>query len=111
MGDLDVLGQGVEHLIQDLIHLVDVVGLEIVGRVHQQAEAGVIDLCEHLHGFLDAAHDVVDVGFQQEGRAVVIGGLRQIRDDLAAFLETLFGLVLRVVDPVGVRCCRCRFPR
>ncbi len=101
VGDPDVLRERVEDLVQDLVHPVDVVGLEIVGRIHQQAEAGMIDLREHLHGLLDRADDVVDIGFEQEHRAVVIGGLGEVGDHLPALLETLFGLVLLVVDPVG----------
>ncbi len=100
VGDLDLVGQRVEDLVQDLVHVVDVVGLEVVGRVHQQAEAGMVDLGEHLHRLLDRADDVVDVGLEQEHRAVVIGGLGEVGDDLAALLEALLGLVLGVRHPV-----------
>ena len=89
---------------EDLVHLVDVVALEIVGRVHQQAECRMVDLGEHPHSFFDRTHDVVDVGFQQEHRAVVIGGLHELRDDLAAFLEAFLRLVLRIAAPSRTRC-------
>ena len=102
VGDLDLVGQRVEHLVQDLVHPVDVVRLEIVGRIHQQAEARMVDLREHLHRLLDRADDVVDIGFEQEDRAVVIGGLGEVGDHLAALLEAFLGLVLRVVHPVGL---------
>ena len=42
--DPDLVGQRVEYLVQDLVHLVDVVRLEIVRRIHQQAETGMVDL-------------------------------------------------------------------
>jgi hypothetical protein len=101
MGDLDLVGQRVEDLVQDLVHLVDVVVLEVVRGVHQEAEARVVDLREHPHRFLDRAHDVVHVGLQQEHRAVVVGLLRQLRDDLAAGLEPFLGPVLGVRHPFG----------
>lgn len=35
MRDFDLVGQRVEHLVQHLVHAVDIVRLEVVGRVHQ----------------------------------------------------------------------------
>ncbi len=103
VADLDLVGERIEHLVQYLVHAVDIVRLEIVSRIHQQTEAGMIDLRKHLDGLLDGADDVVHVGFEQEDRAVVIGMLGKIGDDLAALLEALFRLVLRVMHPVGFR--------
>ncbi len=62
----------------------------------------MIDLREHFYGLLDGSDDVVHIGFEQEDRAVVIGMLGDIRDDLAALLEALFRLVLRMMHPVGL---------
>ena len=62
----------------------------------------MVDLREHLHRLLDRADDIVDIGFEQEHRAVVIGGLREVGDHLAALLEAFLGLVLRVMHPVGL---------
>ena len=61
----------------------------------------MIDLREHPHRLLDRADDVVDVGFEQEHRAVVIGRLRELGDHLAAVLEAFLGLVLGVMHPIG----------
>ena len=61
----------------------------------------MIDLREHAHRLLDRADDVVDIGFEQEHRAVVVGFLGQFGDHLAAGLEAFLGLVLRIAHPVG----------
>ena len=94
--------QRVEDLLQHRVHLVDIVVLEIVGRVHQQAKARMVDLGEHPHRLLDRAHHVVDIGLEQEHRAVVVGDLRQLADHLAAVGEAFLGLVLRVMHPVRI---------
>jgi hypothetical protein len=60
------------------------------------------DLSEHAHRLLDGTDDVVDIGLQQEDRAMVIGSLGEVGDDLAALLEAFLRLVLRVVNPVGL---------
>ena len=61
----------------------------------------MVDLREHLHRLLDRADDIVDIGFEQEHRAMVIGRLGEVGDHLAAFLEAFLGLVLGVMHPVG----------
>ncbi|ESY36957.1 hypothetical protein X746_28380 [Mesorhizobium sp. LNJC380A00] len=75
--------------------------LEIIGRIHQQAEARMVDLREHFDRLLDRADDIVDIGFEQEHRAVVVSRLGKLGDHLAAFLESFLGLVLGMMDPVG----------
>ncbi len=62
----------------------------------------MIDLRKHFHCFLDRTDDVVHISFEQEHCAVIVSKLRQISDDLAAFFKTFFGLVLRVMNPVGL---------
>jgi len=42
---------------------------------------------------------------------MVIGGLREVGDDLGAIPRSLPGLVLLVIAPNRTRCCRCRSPR
>jgi hypothetical protein len=77
---------------QNPVHGINVVRFEVVGQVHQQPQPRMIDLREHLHGFLNRA-DVVHIGFQQDHRAVVIGFLRQFRDDRAASLKAFLGVI------------------
>jgi polyhydroxyalkanoate synthesis regulator phasin len=40
VGDLDFVGERVEDLVDDLVHAVDVVVLEVVRRVHQEPKPG-----------------------------------------------------------------------
>ncbi|ESY42295.1 hypothetical protein X746_24615 [Mesorhizobium sp. LNJC380A00] len=61
----------------------------------------MVDLREHFDRLLDRADDIVDIGFEQEHRAVVVSRLGKVRDHLAAFLEAFLGLVPGVMHPVG----------
>ncbi len=76
--------------------------LEVVGRVHQQAQARAGHVGEQAQRLVDRADDVVDIGLEQEDGAVVIGGAGQLGDHRAALLVAFLGLVLRVVHPVAV---------
>ncbi len=62
----------------------------------------MIDLRKHLHCFLDRTDHIVHIGFEQEYCAMIIGKLREVSDDLAAFFKTFFGLVFRMMNPVGI---------
>ena len=101
VGDADLVRERVEHPVELALHVADVVRLEIIGRVHQQAERAVVDRREHPQRLVDRADDVVDIGLEQEGRAVVIGDLDEVADHLRAIGEALFGPVLRVAHPVA----------
>ncbi|MCY1311862.1 hypothetical protein D9M70_622240 [compost metagenome] len=75
MADLDLVAQCIKDLIEDFIHAINVMRLKIIGRVHQQAKARMINLRKHLDRFFDRTNNVVHIGFEQEHSTMIIGKL------------------------------------
>ena len=69
-------------------------GFEIVVG-HQPSELWLIS---NIAAFVDGADDVVDVGVEQEHRAVIVGGLDEVANDVDAVLEFFLSPVLRMVN-------------